>query len=53
MIVVDRRGDALGGGEVGIAQREADLVEAVEREVDLALDDGAVGDAADRRHAAW
>ena len=45
-------GDALGGGEVGVAQREANLLEPVERELDLALDDGAVGDAADGRHAA-
>ena len=50
--VVDRRGDALGGGEVGIAQREAHVGQAVEREFDLAFDDGAVGDAADGRHAA-
>ena len=35
-----------------MAQREPHLVEPVEREVDLALDDGAVGDTADRRHAA-
>ena len=35
-----------------IAQREPHLVEPVEREVDLALDDRAVGDAADGRHAA-
>ena len=50
--IVDRRGDALGGGEVGVAQREPHLVEPVEREFDLALDDRAVGDAADGRHAA-
>ena len=52
MIVVDRGGDALGGGEVGVAQREPQVGQPVEREVDLALDDGAVGDAADGRHAA-
>ena len=50
--IVDRGGDALGRGEVGVAQREPHLVEPVEREIDLALDDGAVGDAADGRHAA-
>ena len=50
--VVDRGGDALGGGEVGIAQRQPHLAQPVEREVDLALDERAVGDAADGRHAA-
>ena len=50
--IVDRGRDALGGGEIGIAQREAHIGQAVERELDLALDDGAVGDAADGRHAA-
>ena len=35
-----------------IAQREPHLAEPVEREFDLALDDRAVGDAADGRHAA-
>ena len=45
-------GDALGGGEVGIAQREPQVRQPVEREIDLALDDRAVGDAADGRHAA-
>ena len=50
--VVDGGGDAFGGGEVGIAQSEPHLVHAVQCEVDLALDDGAVGDAADGRDAA-
>ena len=50
--VVDRGGDALGGGEIGVAQRQPHIGQAVERELDLAFDDGAVGDAADRRHAA-
>ncbi len=50
--VVDRGGNALGGGEIGVAQRQAHIGQAVEREFDLALDDGAVGDAADGRHAA-
>ena len=52
MKVVDRRSDALGGGEVGIAQREPQVGQAIEREVDLALDDRAVRDAPDGRHAA-
>ena len=51
-IIVDRSRDALGGGEIGVAQRQPHIGQAVERELDLALDDGAVGDAADRRHAA-
>jgi hypothetical protein len=51
-IVVDGGGDALGGGEVGVAQRQAHIRQAVQRELDLALDDRAVGDAADGRHAA-
>src|SRR6266436_6491125 len=50
--IVDRGGDALGGGEIGIAQREPHIGQAVEREFDLAFDDGAIGDAADSRHAA-
>ena len=50
--IVDRGGDALGGGEIGVAQRQPHIGQAVERELDLALDDGAVGDAADGRHAA-
>ena len=50
--VVDGGGNALGGGEIGIAQRHAQLVLLVEIEFDLALDQRAVGDAADRRHAA-
>src|SRR6185369_125109 len=41
--VVDRGGDAFGSGEVGIAKRQPHLVQAVEREIDLALDDRAVG----------
>jgi hypothetical protein len=45
--VVHRRGDALGGGEVGVAQREPQLHQPVERELDLALDDRAVRDAPD------
>ena len=44
--------NTLGGGEIGIAQREPYIGEAVEREFDLAFDDGAIGDAADSRHAA-
>jgi hypothetical protein len=51
-IVVDRRGDALGGGEIGVAQREPQLINLVEREFDLALDDGSIGDPADGRHPA-
>ena len=51
-IIVDRDGDALGRGEVGIAQRQAQMAELGERELDLALDDGAVGHPADGRHAA-
>ncbi len=50
--VVDRGGNAFGGGEVGVAQRQPDIGQAIERELDLAFDDGAVGDPADRRHAA-
>jgi hypothetical protein len=50
--IVDRGGDALGGGEIGVAQRQPHIGQAIEREFDLALDDGAVGDAADGRHAA-
>ena len=45
-------GDALGGGEIGIAQRHAHLAQLVQGEFDLALDHRAVGDAADGRHAA-
>ena len=51
-IVVDGGGDPLGGREVGVAQGQPHLVELVERELDLALDDGAVGDPAHGRHAA-
>src|ERR1019366_3180710 len=50
--IVDRGGDALGGGEIGVAQRQPHIGQAVERELDLAFDDGAIGDAADGRHAA-
>src|SRR5712691_7402029 len=50
--VVDRGRDAFGGGEIRVAQGEPDLIEPVEREFDLTLDDGAVGDASDGRHAA-
>src|SRR6185369_7921103 len=50
--VVDGRRDALRGGEVGIAQRESQVRQTVEREVDLALDDRTVRDAADSRYAA-
>ncbi len=49
--VVDGGGDAFRGGEVGVAQREPHIGQAIEREFDLALDNGAVGDAADRGHA--
>src|SRR6185437_12111200 len=51
-IVVDGGGDALGGGEVGIAQRHAQLALAIEIEFDFALDQRAVDDAADGGHAA-
>ena len=50
--IVDRRGDALGGREVGVAQREPHGAHAVEGELDLALDDGAVGDPSVGRHPA-
>src|ERR1700736_1415267 len=50
--IVDRGRDALGGGEIGVAQRQPYIGQAVQRELDLALDDGAVGDAADGGHAA-
>ena len=50
--VVDRGGDALGGGEVGIAQRQAQRLLGVELELDLALDQRPVRDAPDGRHAA-
>ncbi len=51
-IVVDRDGDALGRREVGVAQGKPQLADAVEREFDLAFDDGAVRQPADGRHAA-
>src|SRR6185295_8208498 len=50
--IVDRSRNALGGGEVGVAQRQSHVGQAIEREFDLALDDGAVGDPAVGRHAA-
>ena len=51
--IVDRGGNALGGGEVGVAQAQArTLGRRLMRELDLALDDGAVGDAADGRYYA-
>src|SRR5450755_4238253 len=50
--IVDRGRDALGGGEIGVAQRQPHIGQAVQRELDLAFDDGAIGDAADGRHAA-
>ena len=37
-IVVDKGGDALGGREVGVAQRHAQLTQPIEREIDLTLD---------------
>ncbi len=51
-IVVDGDGDALCRGEVGVAQSKARLADAVEREFDLAFDDGAVRQAADGRNPA-
>ena len=51
-IIVDRLGDPFGRGEVGIAQSKPQLTDAIEREFDLALDDGAVGQPSDGRHAA-
>ena len=51
-MAVDRQRDALGGGEVGIAQRDADPLQLVELELDLALDDRAGGDPRRGRHAA-
>lgn len=51
-IVVDRGRDPLGRGEVGVAQREPHVRQPIERKLDLAFDDGAVGDAADGRNAA-
>jgi hypothetical protein len=50
--VVDRRGNAGRGGEVGVAQRQPHVGQAIERELDLPLDDAAVGDAADRGYPA-
>src|ERR1044072_8173179 len=50
--IIDGCGDALGVGEIGVAQRQPHIGQAVEREFDFAFDDGAVGDAADRRYAA-
>ncbi len=51
-IVVDRGGDALGRGEVCVAQREPYVGQSIEREFDLALDERPVGDAADGGDAA-
>ena len=50
--VVDRGSDTLRCREVRIAQRKPDLTEPVQRKFDFALDDRAVGDAADGRNAA-
>ena len=51
-IIVDGDGDALGRREVGVAQGKPQLADAVEREFDLALDDGAVRHSPDGRNAA-
>ena len=40
--VVDGKGDAARGGEIGIAQRQADGTEIGKLELQLPLDDGAV-----------
>jgi hypothetical protein len=51
-IGIDRGGDARGGRQIRIVQREAQIGLAGEREAEFALDDGAVGDAPGSRHAA-
>src|SRR5690606_37087140 len=48
---VDGAADALRSGEVRIAQRDLQRLQVLELEVELALDDRAVGDAAAGRHA--
>ena len=48
--LIDER-DAARGGEVGVAQRQAQRALRAEREADLALDQAARGDAAGGRHA--
>ena len=45
--IVDRGGHATRGGQVGIAQRKTQRLELVQREIDLALDHAAIGDASD------
>ena len=49
--IVDGQRDAARGGEIGVAQREAHRVLGAEREIDLALDQGARGDHAGGGHA--